>query len=110
MLRIITTGSAAMGSVALASLAVAVGSSSPAHSAESGLCGPRADIIAKIENDGATRRSISYPRGHGVVELWTSERNGTWSVVVTSARGETCLTARGDEAYGEKSETVESSS
>jgi len=88
---------AAFGSAGLMMFAmIAAG---PASAAEPGICGARTELLAEIETDGATRCAIGFPRGQGIVELWTSEESGTWIVLITSAKGETCLAATGQDHH-----------
>lgn len=94
MLRI-----AAIGSAALMACTI-IATEMPALAIEAGICAPRAELVAAMESDGAKRRAIGFPRGQGVVELWRSEQSGAWSVLITSATGESCLTATSKDAGG----------
>ena len=67
------------------------------------VCGNRADIVAELERRyGETRQSVGLQQGHGVVELWASERTGSWTIVVTNAHGLTCLMAAGEAFEAER--------
>ena len=78
---------------------LALGCAAPA--AGQSLCGERAAIIAELERYGETRRSIGLQHGSGIVELWASERTGSWTILVTNTAGETCMMAAG-EAFATK--------
>ena len=68
-------------------------------------CSDRASIIEQLENRyGETRQSMGLQQGRGLVEVWASEETGTWSIVVTSPQGVTCLMAAG-EAFQEDTVT-----
>jgi len=63
------------------------------------VCGKREDIILQLERKyGETRRSVGVQQGRGVVEVFASRETGSWTILVTDARGMTCLMAAG-EAY-----------
>jgi isopentenyl diphosphate isomerase/L-lactate dehydrogenase-like FMN-dependent dehydrogenase len=78
--------------------AVALGLGVPA--AARGVCGERAAVIAELQHRyGETRRSVGLQQNRAIVEVWASDRTGSWTIVVTNADGRTCLMAAG-EAYG----------
>ncbi len=61
------------------------------------VCGDRDSIVEQLETRyGETRRSLGLQRGRGVVETWANDETGTWSIVVTTPQGMTCLMAAGD--------------
>lgn len=61
------------------------------------ICGERAAIVAELERRyGETRRSADLRAGSGLLEVWASERTGTWTVLLTDPAGRTCLLAAGD--------------
>ncbi len=71
----------------------AVMTSLPAH-ADS--CAIRADIVAKLE--GNFQEQLTGGGLHGlsaVVEVWTSPKTGTFTVVTTDAKGLSCILATG---------------
>ncbi|MEL6996790.1 MAG: hypothetical protein AAFN27_11850 [Pseudomonadota bacterium] len=61
------------------------------------VCGARGDIIAQLEKKyGETRRSVGLQQGRGVVEVYASASTGSWTILVTDARGKSCLMAAGE--------------
>jgi hypothetical protein len=80
-------------------LAIAVAPSLALPAEARSVCGERADVVAELERRyGETRRSVGLQQGRGIVEVWASERTGSWTILVTDAGGQTCLMAAG-EAY-----------
>lgn len=64
------------------------------HAAES-VCSTRPVLVeALAEQYGESRVAIGVQSGH-VVEIFAST-SGTWSIVVTNARGLSCITAAGE--------------
>lgn len=90
----------------LALIAVAAFADRPSASAGSApgigapgrpVCAARADIVRElVERYGETRRSLGIARGRGVFELFANSRSGSWTIIVTDARGTACLVAAGD--------------
>ena len=63
------------------------------------ICGKRNDIISQLERKsphGEHRRSVGVQQGRGVVEVYASAESGTWRILVTDARGMSCLMAAGE--------------
>ena len=61
------------------------------------VCGKRADIITQLQRKyGETRHSVGVQQGRGVVEIFTSTKTGSWTILVTDARGMSCLMAAGE--------------
>jgi hypothetical protein len=76
--------------------AAALGLSAELAAAQS-VCGQRKDIIATLDKSYAeSRRAVGLvgQDGKGVIELFVSDK-GTWTMLVTSARGNTCIIAAG---------------
>ena len=72
------------------------------------VCGTRDKIIAQLEKKyGETRRSLGLQQGRGVVEVYASEETGSWTILVTDARGKSCLMAAGEAFEIEAVATVE---
>ena len=60
------------------------------------VCGKRADILRQLgEKYGETRRSMGLSEGQGVVELYASEETGSWTILLTTPRGVSCMMAAG---------------
>ncbi len=66
--------------------------SAAAHPA---LCGPRADVVERLRaNHDEVPVSVGLAGGGGLLEVFASER-GTFTIVVTTAGGVSCLVASG---------------
>ncbi|MBU2980367.1 hypothetical protein KO498_00955 [Lentibacter algarum] len=71
----------------------AVLTSLPAH-AES--CGVRADVVAKLQGSFQEQLTGGGLHGHSaVVEVWTSPKTGTFTVITTDTAGMSCILATG---------------
>lgn len=69
----------------------------PAPAEAQTACGKWADIIRQLgEKYGETRRSLGLAQGKGVIELYASEETGSWTILITSPQGTTCLIAAGE--------------
>ena len=61
------------------------------------LCGKRAEIVQQLgKKYGETRRSLGLSQGRGVVELFASEETGSWTILLTSPQGTSCMMAAGE--------------
>jgi len=94
------TGSARLNSIRVLCLsltALAIGSGgffSPA-AAQSAICGQQADIKKILsERYKESQRAFGLVSDRGLVEVFTS-KNGTWSILMTSPTGRTCVIAAG---------------
>jgi len=80
---------------ACAVLAFIVFYSSPAPAQS--ICSPRDDAIAQLGRKyGEVPRAIGLADGGHVVEVLTSDRGGTWTIIVTLPNGVSCLVAAGE--------------
>ena len=62
-------------------------------------CAPRDTVVGRLaEKYGETRQSIGLGANNAVVEVFASDKTGTWTITVTMATGLTCLVASG-QAY-----------
>ncbi len=76
----------------LSPLAVAL----PAAAQQQPRCAPRAQVLDIIESrHRETRRAIGLTGSQTVMELYASDRSGSWSILVTLPNGLTCLVAAG---------------
>lgn len=67
----------------------------PAHG-QSSKCSKRENIIKGLSSKyGESRQSIGMADNNTVVEVYASEKTGTWTITVTTASGMTCLVATG---------------
>lgn len=77
--------------------ALAAAAAFPAPASAQMVCGERASIVSQLEERyGESRRSIGLQEGRGIVEVWASDETGTWSIVITTPQGMTCLMAAGE--------------
>ena len=82
---------------ALVAAAIASGAGGPALAQAQLVCGERDAIIAQLERKyGETRRSVGLQDGRGVVEVYASDRTGSWTILVTDTAGKSCLLAAGE--------------
>ena len=59
-------------------------------------CAPREMVVDRLANKyGETRQSIGLGANNAVVEVFASDASGSWTIVVTSPNGLTCLVASG---------------
>jgi len=59
-------------------------------------CAKRDQVIRKLEERfGETLRSIGLHQTDGVVEIYSSETTGTWTILMTRPDGLSCLLASG---------------
>lgn len=69
-------------------------------------CAPRDDVIERLaEIYGETRRSIGIARRGAVMEVYVSDKTGSWTITVTLPDGVTCLIASG-QSYETLAETL----
>ncbi len=61
------------------------------------LCGNRTEILDKLSGQySETTSAMGLASNGGVVEVLTSEKNGTWTIIITSPNGTSCLIAAGE--------------
>lgn len=61
------------------------------------VCGKRDNIVQQLQTKyGETRRSVGLQQGRGVVEVFASDKTGSWTITITNPRGLTCLMAAGE--------------
>jgi len=64
--------------------------------AQSNNCAPREMVVERLfEKYGETRQSMGLGANNAIVEVFESLETGTWTVLVTSVYGQTCLVASG---------------
>lgn len=70
-----------------------------AHAQQARNCGPRELVVNRLaEGYGETRQSIGLAANNAVIEVFASDESGTWTILVTSPNGTSCLVASG-QAY-----------
>lgn len=76
-------------------LMIATAGVAKAQQATAGQCGPRDTVLGQLtDRYGETRRAAGLGAGK-VMELFASEKTGSWTITVTTASGMTCLVAAG---------------
>ncbi|HVH01993.1 MAG TPA: hypothetical protein VM891_03415 [Amaricoccus sp.] len=59
-------------------------------------CAKRDQVVRKLEERfGETLRSIGLHQSDGVVEVYSSEETGTWTILMTRPDGISCLMSSG---------------
>ena len=67
-----------------------------AHAQSHPQCGPRASVLEQLaETYGETRRSMGIAANNMVMEMFASATSQSWTIIVTTPQGETCLVASG---------------
>lgn len=65
----------------------------PAHAQS---CAPREKVVEQLGNKfGETRQSMGLGSNNSVVEVFASHETGSWTIIVTSVNGVSCLVASG---------------
>ena len=78
----------------LAALFIAV----PALAHAAVYCGPRDEVAAKLKSAfGETRTAMGTKGPKAIMEMWTSEKTGSWSVVMNYTDGRSCIVAVGND-------------
>jgi hypothetical protein len=80
-----------------AAIALSLLGATPSAAQETGqACAKRALVVQKLEERfGETLRSLGLHRDDGVVEIYSSEETGTWTILMTHPDGMSCLIAAG---------------
>ena len=59
-------------------------------------CAPRERVLERLaQSYGETRQSVGLGANNAMVEVYASQDSGTWTIIVTTAEGLTCLVASG---------------
>jgi hypothetical protein len=59
-------------------------------------CAKRDQVVRKLEEKfGETLRSIGLHQSDGVVEIYSSDETGSWTILMTRPDGMSCLLASG---------------
>ncbi|MEL6681492.1 MAG: hypothetical protein AAFQ09_02460 [Pseudomonadota bacterium] len=62
-------------------------------------CAAHAQVVERLaERYGESRQSIGLGSDNSMVEMFTSDETGTWTITITRPGGPTCLVAAG-QAY-----------
>lgn len=69
----------------------------PAAEAQPRTCAERNSVVDRLEKRfGEVRQAVGLNRQNGVIELFASADTGTWTILLTSPDGVSCLIASGD--------------
>lgn len=78
-------------------LILGMAAAAPPVQAQSMACGARADIVASLDGKyGETRRGGGLSGTTAVIELYASEKTGTWTILRTGVNGLSCVLAVGE--------------
>ncbi len=81
-----------------------------AANAQATTCGDRTQVVQSLSKKyGETRQGIGLGRNNGIMEIYASDKTGTWTILVTLPNGQACLIAAG-ESYENLSETLKKDS
>ena len=68
----------------------------PGTSAAASNCAPRDVVVDRLAaRYGESRQSIGLGANNAMVEVFASPETGTWTIIVTTAQGLTCMIASG---------------
>jgi hypothetical protein len=68
----------------------------PSARAEGPACAERTLVVQRLaERYGETLRSVGLQQNAGLVEIYSSEATGTWTILMTRPDGTSCLLAAG---------------
>lgn len=60
-------------------------------------CGQRDAIVRQLATRyGETQRSVGFQQGRGVVEIYVNADSGSWTILLTTPEGMSCLMAAGE--------------
>lgn len=81
----------------LAAGCVAVVLAAPSIALAAPVCSERDSIIAKLKDKyGEAERGMGLSGSEAVIEIWSSEKTGTWTIVLTKPNGVSCVMAAGN--------------
>lgn len=81
--------------LALAALSV-LGTGMPTHLNAMGSCGDRDAVIASLSETFLERHIASgFQSELGLMEIWASDLDDTWTILLTRPDGQTCVMAHG---------------
>lgn len=89
------TTSLSIGALAMATV-LTVATARTAQAQQTRNCGPRELVVTRLaEGYGETRQSMGLGANNAVIEVFASDESGSWTILVTSPNGTTCLVASG---------------
>jgi len=61
------------------------------------VCGKRESMISSLKQKfGESERGMGLSGAEAVIEIWSSDETGTWTIVMTRPNGITCVMAAGE--------------
>lgn len=79
-----------------AAAALYIASTTDAAAQNNRNCAPRDAVVDRLaEGYGETRQSVGLGANNAVIEVFASDKTGTWTITVTTPNGMTCLIASG---------------
>jgi|SRR5690625_3303287 len=95
----ISTWSAALifSSAAAAATATAPSAGTPADRAVDLACAERGEMVERLkEGFGEAQTGLGLVNAAQVLEVWSSDETGTWTILMTDIDGQSCLVAAGE--------------
>jgi len=87
----------------LLGVSVIFGMAATAPPAYATTCGAREDVVHQLESQYAEKLTAgglqTAPAENSVVEIWSSEQTGTFTVLMTQPNGITCIVAVGTDYF-----------
>ena len=78
------------------SLVMALATATLGTTAAASNCAPRDVVLDRLaDRYGESRQSIGLGANNAVVEVFASAETGTWTIIVNTAEGLTCMSASG---------------
>ncbi|MDJ0824714.1 MAG: hypothetical protein QNJ16_04355 [Rhodobacter sp.] len=75
-------------------------------SAQTVSCADRAKVVARLSGLGETQAGMGLSTKGQVFEIWTSNRTGTWTIVLSDSSGLSCIMSYGESWTGQDAATV----
>ena len=75
-------------------------------SAQSVSCDQRERVVAKLTGLGETQAGMGLSTKGQVFEIWSSNRTGTWTIVLSHSTGLSCIMSYGQSWTGQGAETA----
>ena len=60
------------------------------------ICGPRAEMLAKLSQYAESPVAVGLDRAGRLLEVLATPTGSTWTIIVTSANGTSCLVMNGE--------------
>ena len=61
------------------------------------ICAPTDEMRARLTGEfGEVRRGTGFRNPNEIMELWSGDRSGDWTLVMTYASGRSCIVAMGE--------------